>query len=464
MNRARRSDPAAAPAAPPAPAAPSLQRDLTERLLLSTLHEVEASERAETSLAHSEFLAEAAMMVGMSLNSSVTRDAIAAVTLPVLGTWCVVDLIESDGTYSRLPIMHRDPLKQALLRELSRHWKPESGDPFGVPAIDRDTTQLLITDNIDAVLEQSAHSPLNLQLLRQLDIGSLLTMPMICGDRLLGAITFVSEKSGQPYSPEEIRLARNLADRNAEALEHARIHTEALLEREQAELASLNKLRFLGHISHELRTPLNAIMGYVEVMSEEIHGPITPAQQDDLTRIRLNQEHLLKLVNDLLIFVQAGTQRVNQIVPLDADALVAAAVMLIDNMLSKKSLRYEHVSYSSDLRVLGDQERVSQILVNLLANAIKYTPRGGRITTRCDADDARVHIRVVDTGIGIDASKLEDIFEPFVQVASAHSADGGVGLGLAISRDLARGMHGDLSVESTRGRGSCFTLTLPRAR
>ncbi|HET9441500.1 MAG TPA: GAF domain-containing sensor histidine kinase [Longimicrobiales bacterium] len=440
-----------------------LQRELAQQLLLSALREVETSERTKTSLAYSEFLAEAAAMVGMSLSSSVTRDAIAAVSLPVLGTWCIVDLVEADGTYSRLPMMHRDPVKQTLLRELSRHWKPAPGDPFGLPAIQKETAQLAITEDVDAALQLGAHSPGNLQLLRRLNIGSLLTLPMVCGDRLLGAITFVSDESNQPYSPEEIRLAYNLAHRNAEALEHARIHSEALLQREQAELATLNKLRFLGQISHELRTPLNAIMGYVELMAEEIHGPVTVAQRDDLARIRLNQEHLLKLVNDLLTFVQAGAQRPNQIVELEADEAVAGAVKLIDNTLSKKSLRYEHVSSLTKLCMLGDRDRVSQILVNLLANAVKYTPRGGQVTTRCEADDDRVHIRVIDTGIGIDTSKLTDVFEPFVKVNTNQPVEGGVGLGLAISRDLARGMHGELSVESTRGRGSCFTLTLPRA-
>ncbi|HEY0670845.1 MAG TPA: HAMP domain-containing sensor histidine kinase [Longimicrobiales bacterium] len=450
------------PESPPSVDALLLQRDLAEQLLLSALREVETNERTKTSLAYSEFLAEAAAMVGMSLSSSVTRDAIAGLSLPALGTWCIVDLVEADGMYSRLPMIHRDPVKQTVLKELSRHWKPAPGDPFGLPAIQKDTAQLTITDHVDAALQLGAHSPLNLQMLRQLNIGSLLTMPMVSGDRLLGAITFVSD-SDRPFSPEEIRLAYNLAHRNAEALEHARIHTEALLQREQAELATQNKLRFLGHLSHELRTPLNAIIGYVELMTEEIHGPVTEAQRDDLTRVRLNQEHLLKLVNDLLAFVQAGMQRANQIVELDADEAVANAVALIDNTLSKKSLRYQHGSSVARLRMLGDRDRVSQILVNLLANAVKYTPRGGQVTTYCEAGDERVYIRVIDTGIGIDTHRLTDIFEPFVKLNTSQPVEGGVGLGLAISRDLARGMRGELSVESTRGRGSCFTLTLPRA-
>jgi signal transduction histidine kinase len=448
---------------PSAPSAGSLQREITERLLISALHEVEIAERAQTSLTHLEFLVKAAELVGASLNSSVTRDAVAGVTLPILGTWSIVDLVESDGAITRLPMIHPDPRKQILLRELARDWQPEPADPLGVPAVQTDMMPHLIEHDVDAALQQAAHSQNNLQLLREMHIGALLTIPMLSRDRLLGAVTFVSDQDGRRYSPEEIRLAQSLANRNAEALEHARIYTEAHRAREQAELATLNKLRFLGNISHELRSPINAIIGYVELIAEEIHGPVTPAQREDLVRIRLNQQHLLGLVNDLLTFVQAGSPRMNEIVGLSVDRAVKRAITLIENTLSRKSIRYEHVTSDPDLLALGDQERVSQILVNLLANAVKFTGRGGSITTRCEATESQVHIRVIDTGIGIDASRLAEIFEPFIQVDGGHSGEVGVGLGLAISRDLARTMHGDISVESTRGEGSCFTLTLPRA-
>jgi signal transduction histidine kinase len=252
---------------------------------------------------------------------------------------------------------------------------------------------------------------------------------------------------------------------HADALEHSRIYGEALLAREQAELATHNKQRFLAQISHEIRTPLNAMMGYVEVIAEGIHGPVTAAQQDDLARIRLNQNHLRDLVDDLLAFVQVGAPRINRFVSLDIDETVARAVALIENTMTQKSITYEHTNACVAAAAWGDPERVRQILVNLLANAVKFTARGGRITTACDADDTRVYIRVTDTGIGIPAKMLSDIFEPFVQVAEvkSQSVGQGVGLGLAISRDLARGMRGDISVQSTLHEGSCFTLMLPRS-
>ena len=132
-------------------------------------------------------------------------------------------------------------------------------------------------------------------------------------------------------------------------------------------------------------------------------------------------------------------------------------------MLGKKSLAYQSDPDDPNVIAVGDAERVKQILVNLLANAVKFTQRGGQITTRCEAVGDQVHISVIDNGIGIAPAKLAAIFEPFVQVDPEHPIDSGVGLGLAISRDLARTMHGDLTVESEVGVGSCFVLTLPRA-
>ena len=446
----------------PAPSL-ALQREVAERLLLTALHETDVAEHAGISLAQSEFLAEAGLRLGGSLDTTATRQTVAGITLPILGAWCIVDLFESDGSISRLAMIHPDTHKQQLLQELGGHWVPEPGDPFGAPAIQSGSTPLIVDNAVNAALEAAAHSPENLRLLRELEITTLLTVPMVRRERLLGAVTFVSGKPGHAYSLDEIRLAQNLAARNAEALENARIYAEALALREQAELATLSKVRFLGNISHELRTPLNAILGYVEVIANEIHGPVTPAQHRDLERIRVNQEHILTLVNDLLTFVRSGRPRGNEIIPMPAHQAVAGAFALLERSLIPKSISYEPGTQDLDVVALGDPERLRQILLNLIANAVKFTARGGHISTRCEAHGDEVRISVADNGMGIAPHQLAVIFEPFVQVGSKQRTQGGFGLGLAISRELARSMHGDLTVESKLGKGTCFTLTLPRA-
>ena len=234
--------------------------------------------------------------------------------------------------------------------------------------------------------------------------------------------------------------------------------------REAAEAANRAKSEFLAVMSHELRTPLNAIGGYAELMEMGIRGPVTPQQREDLGRIQRSQRHLLGLVNEVLNYAKLETGTVRYDV---ADAGVGEALAGAEGLVAPQArargLALAVAECPADLAVRADPEKLRQVLVNLLSNAVKFTESGGRITVACAADGARVRIAVQDTGAGIAADQLGRIFEPFVQVrADLTRPHEGAGLGLAISRDLARGMGGELTVESTLGQGSTFTLTLPQ--
>lgn len=239
--------------------------------------------------------------------------------------------------------------------------------------------------------------------------------------------------------------------------------TEAEQARKEAEAASKAKSEFLAMMSHELRTPLNAIGGYAQLIEDGVHGPITPEQRKSLTRIRANQEHLLTLINDVLNLARMEAGRVTvQPTDVPVDATLAGAVELIRPQLEAKKLRYEYQGGDHGVTVFADRERLLQIILNLLTNATKFTDEGGRITLGWRRENGTVYIEVKDSGIGIPADRLESIFEPFVQVEQRRAASReGVGLGLAISRELARAMNGELVAESTVGEGSVFTLTLP---
>ncbi len=216
-------------------------------------------------------------------------------------------------------------------------------------------------------------------------------------------------------------------------------------------------------MSHELRTPLNAISGYAEILELGIRGAVTDAQRDDLRRIRHNQQHLLGLINDVLNFakIEAGQVKYN-IVDLGVSDLLMGMRELIEPQVSSKTLLYECRLPSTELIVRADPERTEQILLNLLTNAIKFTSVGGEIVLWAERAGNRVAIHVRDNGRGINAERLENIFEPFVQVDPVLTrTNEGTGLGLSISRDLARAMSGELTVESTPGAGSVFTLELP---
>jgi len=229
-----------------------------------------------------------------------------------------------------------------------------------------------------------------------------------------------------------------------------------------SEEANRAKAGFLAAMSHELRTPLNAIAGYADLLLTGVGGPVTPQHREYLERIRNSQQHLLSIINDILNFsrIEAG-QLEYRTEPVSLRSVIAAVVPMIEPQALAKSIEIAWRD-NPDPVAAADHAKVEQILLNLLSNAVKFTPAGGSIDVSCAGKDDRVVMTVSDSGIGIAADDLAAIFQPFVQVGrSLTSPHEGTGLGLAISSDLAVAMGGRLEVESTVGKGSMFTLTLP---
>jgi signal transduction histidine kinase len=272
-------------------------------------------------------------------------------------------------------------------------------------------------------------------------------------------------------SNEELERQRaatqELSDGLARANEELRQANSALVERTaEAETANRGKTEFLAAMSHELRTPLNAITGYVDLLELQVYGDTTESQRIALARIRSNARHLLVLINDILHFAKLQAGRIElRAVQVPLSSLLAEADEVMAPLVRAKNIRFDRLAGVDDVPVTGDRDRIRQILLNLLSNAVKYTESGGRVTLRTEVDGERVRIRVSDTGAGIPAEMRESIFDPFVQLrrGPGGALTDGVGLGLSISRELARAMAGELDVESEDGSGSIFTLTLPLA-
>ena len=257
------------------------------------------------------------------------------------------------------------------------------------------------------------------------------------------------------------RANRELAAANEQLREKGEEVRAALAAAEEADRA---KGEFLATMSHELRTPLNAISGYTELLRMGIRGPVTEAQIADLERINRSQAHLLGIINDILKFskLEAGQLELG-VEDFPLKPALDAIEELVRPQLNAKRLDYRLDAGDPEATVRGDRERVQQIVLNLVGNAVKFTPEGGRISVAWSVNADMVLTTVTDTGIGIEGTQLERIFDPFVQVAAGTTRTSeGVGLGLAISRDLARQMGGDVTVTSKLGAGSTFTLALPR--
>ena len=288
-----------------------------------------------------------------------------------------------------------------------------------------------------------------------------MVVPLVVDGNILGALG-VAFDAARTFDAFDRATMASIAGQCAVALERARLFEAEQRAHEEAARANRAKGEFLAVMSHELRTPLNAIGGYAELMELGIRGPITNEQRDDLHRIQQSQRHLLGLINQVLNYarVDAGAVRYDLVDVIVRDELAAAESLVVPQMRTRK-LRYVMGDTDPSLVARADREKLQQVLLNLLTNAIKFTEEGGEIRVGALAHDGKLLINVADTGIGIVPDKLAAVFDPFVQVQSGYTrTNEGVGLGLAISRELARGMGGDLTVVSTLGAGSTFTLVL----
>ncbi|CAA9319209.1 MAG: hypothetical protein AVDCRST_MAG68-2845 [uncultured Gemmatimonadetes bacterium] len=312
--------------------------------------------------------------------------------------------------------------------------------------------------------EVRAQDPSIVSTFAQAETAAFAAIPLISGGETLGGLSF-SFRREQDFDEGARAFMLTLGEQAAQAIARARLLEAERAARTEAEAANRAKSEFLSAMSHELRTPLNAIGGYVDLIDMEIRGPVTVEQRADLARVRRAQQHLLTLINDILNFARLEAARIEyQIQAVPVGPLMRDLVALVEPQISARGLAFECPACDSELVVRGDAERVSQILLNLLANAVKFTAEGS-IRVDAEADARSVRIAVTDTGRGIPPDRLGSIFDPFVQLDRNLTPDGqqGVGLGLSISRELAAAMSGTLTATSEPGRGATFVLTLQRA-
>ena len=293
------------------------------------------------------------------------------------------------------------------------------------------------------------------------DYLSVLAVPMLLESKPIGVVVVTGAEAGA-FSERQIELLQTFADQAVIAVENARLFQEIEDKSRQLEAASRHKSEFLANMSHELRTPLNAIIGFSEVLTQRMFGDLNEKQEEYLRDIHASGQHLLSLINDILDLskIEAGRMELEP-TAFDLPSAIENALTLVRERAGRREIALHHAVDQRLGQIRGDERKIKQVLLNLLSNALKFTPEGGRIDVRAGLVDGMAEVSVADTGIGIAPEDQEAVFEEFRQVGTVAKKVEGTGLGLTLSRKFVELHGGRIWVTSDVGVGSTFTFTLP---
>ncbi len=320
------------------------------------------------------------------------------------------------------------------------------------------------TVHVEDLANAEAEFPLGAAIAARFGHRTALAIPLLRKGVPIGAL-FLRRREVRQFSDKEIALLKTFADQAVIAIENVRLFKEIEEKSHQLEVASQHKSEFLANMSHELRTPLNAIIGFSEVLVDRMFGELNEKQDEYLKDIYASGQHLLSLINDILDLskIEAGRMEL-EATDFDLPSAIDDALILVRERASRRGITLGHSVDDRLGSIRGDERKVKQVLLNLLSNALKFTPEGGRIDVRATPKDGVAEISVADTGVGIAPEDQEAVFEEFRQVGTADKKVEGTGLGLALSRKFIELHGGRIWVKSQVGHGSTFTFTLPVRR
>jgi signal transduction histidine kinase len=285
-------------------------------------------------------------------------------------------------------------------------------------------------------------------------------LPMLVSGQLIGVLDLQSRQT-QRFTADDLRVFQTLADQIAVSIRNSQLFSETIIAREEAERSNQVKSAFLASMSHELRTPLNAIINFTKFVARGVMGPVNEKQVNTLKSVIDGGEHLLALINDVLDISKIESGSLNLFVQdVNMNEILATAEKTAQSLLADKPVTFVQDAAPALPKLMGDQQRILQVVLNIVSNACKFT-REGEIRVTASATSDEMLVSVSDTGPGIDPEDYEAVFEKFKQTETGLRQGGGTGLGMPISRSLIEAHGGRMWIEGAKGQGATFKFTLP---
>ncbi|MGE3601714.1 MAG: ATP-binding protein, partial [Dehalococcoidia bacterium] len=434
----------------------NLLNDAAVQGIVVNLHDITERKRSEED---ERFLSDAGAILATSLDFDTTVSQLLDLAVPHLGDWCVIDVIGEDGSIQRTAVACPDPVIAHALEELPQYAPIGQGSSHPV-AVALRTGAPVVLANFSKEMARTARSAEHVVRLRAIRTGSLIAVPLILHGRRLGVMSFGYVESGRGHDQREQSLAQRFADRATLAIRSATLYHEA-----QAALAEVQRAlnlrdEFLSVASHELRTPLTALKGQIQLADRRLRRGQYDAVPTLIDHADAQVDRLTRLVRDLLDVSRIGGGGITmEFQPVALGALVQHVIDLERAAAPGRQITLDLPLTTPTID--ADAQRIEQVLFNLLQNARKYSAPDTAIQVAVRVPEDVVTIAVTDHGEGIPADELPRIFERFHRARNVDRNIAGLGLGLYITREIVQAHGGDLAVESTVGRGSTFTVTLP---
>ena len=429
-------------------------RRVAEQQTTALVREQYARAEAENSEKRAALLAEASRVLSASFDYQTTLAALVRLAVPALADYCALDIVEADDSFKRIGEAHVDPAKSKLIRKVATFPRSALTDKHPLIRVITTGEPVLEAEITPAFIRASFAEPEQRRTVEALEPRSLICVPLVNSGKPLGALTLVTSGSGRQFDLADLSLAADLARRAAIVVEHARLFHEA-------QQATRARDDVLAVVAHDLRNPLNTVIMAASLMLDAT--PVErPQERRQVEIVRRAADRMNRMIQDLLDVrrIESGKLGIEPQTE-SAASLVHDTIEMLQPLASGSTIVLEASIAENLLPVLADAARIQQVLSNLVGNAVKFTPREGRVTVCAEPIDGGVRFGVIDTGPGIPPDQVPHIFGQFWQAMPSDRR--GIGLGLAIAKGIVEAHGGMIWVESHVGLGSTFYFTLPSA-